>query len=308
VGVVHCNSIRSLLTIGPAARLSGVPLIWHHRLNFDLGWLNRLGLRLADRIIVVADNLRQALDPAPRHRHKFVTVYNGVDLAAFDVGPDRDRIRRELGIEPGWLAVGTTGSLTPRKGLEDLLAAAAQVARAHARSRFVIIGDAEGPEGRPYADGLRARATAAGLDGRITFAGWRSDVPRVLHGLDVFVLPSHNEGLPRAVLEAMAASLPVVATRVGGTAELVVDGETGLLVPPRQPEALAEAIGRLIVDPGLASSMGRAGRRRAESAFSVEASVRGVEAVIEDLLAGRRTRAMGAPGLRRTGNAPVVRA
>lgn len=308
VAIVHCNSIRSLLTIGPAARLSGVPLIWHHRLNFDLGWWNRLGLMLADRIIVVADSLRQALAATPAQRHKFVTVHNGVDLAAFEAGSDRDGTRSELGIEPGWVAVGTMGSLTPRKGHEDLLDAASRVIRAHPRTRFVIVGDAEGPEGQPYAEGLRARATAAGLDGHVVFTGWRSDVPRALRGLDVFVLPSHNEGLSRAVLEAMAASLPVVATRVGGTADLVMEGETGLLVPPQAPEALANAIGRLLEDRALGHSMGRAGRRRVETGFSVEASVHGVEAVMEELLSGRGKPVRGSTGLGGASNAPVARA
>ena len=262
---------------------------------------------LADRIIVVADSLRQALAAPPAQRHKFVTVHNGVDLAAFEAGSNRNGARSELGIEPGWVAVGTTASLTPRKGHADLLDAASRVTRAHPRTRFVIVGDAEGPEGQPYVEGLRARATAAGLGEHVVFTGWRSDVARVLHGLDVFVLPSHNEGLPRAVLEAMAASLPVVATRVGGTADLVMDGVTGLLVPPGAPLALATAIGRLLEDRALAGSMGEAGRRRVEAAFSVEASVRGVEVVMDELLAGRRKHARGSADLGGASNAPVAR-
>jgi glycosyltransferase involved in cell wall biosynthesis len=118
----------------------------------------------------------------------------------------------------------------------------------------------------------------------VTFTGVRADVPKILAALDLFVLPSLWEGMPNAVLEAMAAGLPVVATAVGGTPEVVMDGVTGLLVPPQDPSALAQAIERLLRDPDLRRTMGRAGRRRVEQHFDVRETVRQVEDLYETLL------------------------
>ncbi len=291
VEIAHCNSIRSLLTVGPVARTAGVPLIWHHRLNLDLGWWNRLGLWLADRVIVVADSLREHFPVRGADPEKFVTVYNGVDLRAFEPGEPSPALREELGIPPGWQAIGTTGSLHPRKDQLGLLRAFSRLIQTRPRTKLVVVGEARGAEAEAYADRLRAYVAAEGLQRNVTFTGRRSDVPCILRELDLFVLPSLNEGLPRAILEAMALALPVVATRVGGNAELVVDGQTGLLVPAEDPDALAAAMARILQDPELAGSMGRRGRRRVEAEFSLEASTREVEAVMAQVLGARRARA-----------------
>jgi len=285
VEIVHCNSIRSLLTVGPVARAAGVPLIWHLRIIHDLGRWNRLALRLADRVMVVSDRLKELFPAGRGSRDKFVTVYNGVDVSAFEGAGNGSGMRAELGIEPGWQVVGTIGSITPRKGQLDFLRAAPRVIRALPQTKFVLVGEARGLEGQAYAERLRAYVAGEGLERHVIFAGWREDVARILSGLDLFVLPSLNEGLPRVILEAMAASVPVIATRVCGNADLVVDGQTGLLVPPEEPDALASAVTRILGDPDLGRSMGRQGRRRVQKEFSLEASVRGVEAVIDTLLA-----------------------
>ncbi len=291
VDIVHCNSIRSLLTVGLVARTAGVPLIWHHRLNLDLGCWNRVGLWLADRVIVVSDSLREHFPGVPVDPRKFVTVYNGVNLADFEAIGDPHGIREEFGVEPDWQVVGMTGAVTPRKGQLYLLQAFKTLLQARPRTKLVMVGEAQGAEEEAYRGRLRAYVSSEGLTRHVMFAGWRSDVARVLRGLDLFVLPSLNEGLPRSILEAMALGLPVVATKVGGNAELVVDGQTGLLVPAEDPDALAAAMARILQDPDLASSMGRRGRQRVEAEFSLEASTRGVEAVMEQVLGARRARA-----------------
>jgi glycosyltransferase involved in cell wall biosynthesis len=288
VEVVHCNSIRSLLTVGPAARIARIPLIWHLRLNLDLGAWNRVGLMLADRVIVVGDRLRESFPGKPGDPGKFVTVYNGLDMREWDAPETPAQAPEILEIYPGWQAVGMTGCLTPRKGQLDLLRAANAVIRARPQTKFVIVGEARGDEAEAYAERLRAYVEAAMLEGHVIFTGWRSDVRSILRQLDLYVLPSLNEGFPRGILEAMACSLPVVATRVGSNAELVMDGQTGLLVPAEDPDALAAAMLRMLQDPELASSMGRLGQQRVETEFSLEASVRGVEQVIEDLAVRRR--------------------
>src|SRR5262249_49488444 len=213
VEICHCNSIRSLLSLGLAARLARIPLIWHLRLNLELGWWNRLALRLADRIIVVSDNVRHEFPGGIADPTKFVTVHNGVDVNALEsTKVDLDAVLADH----GWRVVGTVGAITPRKGQLDLLLALSKVLRRHPRTKLIIVGGTEGPEGEAYDRRLRTYVRAEKLDGYVTFTGWRSDVAAILCQLDLFVLPSLNEGLPRAVLEAMALGLPVVATNVGG--------------------------------------------------------------------------------------------
>jgi len=126
---------------------------------------------------------------------------------------------------------------------------------------------------------LEDQTQALGLADAVVFAGFRTDVPALLRAADVFVLPSLLEGLPNTALEAMSVGLPVVATRVDGVPEAVVDGETGLLVPPEDSAALAEALGKLLAEPGTRSAMGEAGRLRAETEFSVERMLDAVEAL-----------------------------
>jgi glycosyltransferase involved in cell wall biosynthesis len=284
IEIVHCNSIRSLLTVAPAARLGRIPLIWHLRLNLELGLWNRVGRRLASRIIVVSESLRRDFPAGPGSADKFVVVPNGVDLAAFAPGIDRLQARNELGIDPGWTVVGMAGSITERKGQLLLLQAAAKVVKAFPQVKFVLIGRTNDQRDEEYASKLRQYVNHTALTKNVTFVGWCSNMPRVLSALDLFVLPSSNEGLPRSILEAMAVAVPVVATNVGGNAELVVAERTGLLVPPRDPDALASAIERLLRAPDTAREMGRAGRLLVEQHFSVRAAALGVERVFDQLL------------------------
>jgi glycosyltransferase involved in cell wall biosynthesis len=284
IDIVHCNSIRSLLTVAPAARMGRIPLIWHLRLNLELGLWNRVGRRLANRIIVVSDSLRRDFPPGPGAADKFVVVPNGVDPAAFAPRIDQLQARAELGTNPGWSVVGMAGSITERKGQLLLLQAAAKVVKVFPCVKFVFIGRTNDARDEEYAARLRGYVDHKGLAENVRFMGWCPDMPRVLSALDLFVLPSSNEGLPRSILEAMAAAVPVVATDVGGNAELVVAEQTGLLVPPREPDALAAAIERLLRAPGTAQEMGRAGRLRVEQHFSLRAAALGVERVFDQLV------------------------
>jgi len=171
--------------------------------------------------------------------------------------------------------VVTLARLSPQKGIDTLVTAAGLVPEA----KFLVVGD--GPE----RTALEAQAESLGISSRVSFLGHRRDVPALLASADVFALPSLFEGLPLSVLEAMAAAKPVVASRIGGTDEAVVDGVTGILVPPSDPAALAQAIRTVLADPQLAARMGGAGRARVHEAFTAQAMARGVEAVYDELLA-----------------------
>jgi glycosyltransferase involved in cell wall biosynthesis len=196
---------------------------------------------------------------------KIVTIWNGIDVAKYDP-PDAPRrraaIRRELGIDDACQVVTTVGRLAPQKGHEHLIAAVPAILARAPQAHFLILGEG------PLDEALAAQARATGLDESVHFLGVRDDVRDVLLGSDLFVLPSLWEGLPNVVLEAMAAGLAVVATSVDGTPELVFDGDTGVLVPPGEPEALAAAVMALLADPSRAAQLGAAGRRRAVAHFS----------------------------------------
>jgi glycosyltransferase involved in cell wall biosynthesis len=178
------------------------------------------------------------------------------------------------------------GHLHAVKGYPTFLEAAQRVAAIVPECAFVSLG--EEMSGTGYRATLERRAQELGLNDRMYFLGWRDDIRHILSAADVVALPSLAEGLPMAILEAMACARPVVATPVGGNSEAVLDGVTGLLVPVNDADALASALIRLLRDPQLARSMGEAGRRRVEDHFSVERFVRAVEGLYDDLRGSRR--------------------
>ena len=243
--------------------------------------------RLADCVLVNAEAVKswllgQGYDPA-----KVVVIRNGVDLESFRQPPDAGRVRRELGVPVSAPLVAVASRLTPLKGLEQFLEAAAVVARRFAEVRFVVIGETS-PTERSYLDVLTGLAGRLGIRDRVIFTGLRHDVPCLLACAAVSVMPSLNEALSNVLLESMAAGAPVVATRVGGTPEAVQDGVTGLLVPPGDPGALARAIDRLLSNPELAETVGQSGRHLVRRHFSLDQMVQATERLYHTLLEKRR--------------------
>jgi glycosyltransferase involved in cell wall biosynthesis len=208
-------------------------------------------------------------------------IYNGIDMERFrpgaqaEPGGDLHDLRRECGIPPEAPVVAVVARLQALKGHEDLLRCLPELWRRFPELRVLLAGQG------PHEDHLRA--TAADLDGRgrVLFLGHCPDVRPVLQAADLFVLPSHREGLPNAVLEAMAMGVPVVATAAGGTGEVVVDAETGLLTPPGDPAALGAALRRLLEDTALRQRLVDGARRHLEERFSLTRAVDQVEALLE---------------------------
>jgi glycosyltransferase involved in cell wall biosynthesis len=231
--------------------------------------------RVPARVVTTGEALRRqliadlGLDPA-----QIVSIPTGVDLARFQPG-DKAEARRQLGLPDGPL-IGIVATLRSWKGHRFLLRAMTDPALAGAH--LAIVGDG------PQADALAEEAAKPGLGGRVTFAGRQDDVVPWLRAFDVFALPSTaNEGVPQALMQAMASGLPVVTTPVGAIGELVAEGETGLIVPPEDPQALAAALSRLLGDRDLADRLSAAGRRHVEANFGATAMLDAMERVLGEV-------------------------
>lgn len=288
VQVVHGYQWRPALVGALAARLARVPVVLAGKRSLSgdsraerRAW--RLLGRLVDAITVNADALRiEAIAQGVRSR--WVLVRNGIDLGRFTPSEtDPGAARVALGLDPALPIVGAVGRLEARKGHDDLLRAVARLGgRPGARPpALMLVGD--GPE----RDALRSLAGALGIADAVRFVGTVPDVRPWLAAMDAFVLPSREEGSSNAALEAMACGRAVIATDVGGTAELLEDGRTGLIVPPRDPEALATALATVLDAPAYAAGLGAAARAVVEERYGVVRMVREIEALWDDCLGHR---------------------
>ena len=297
--IVHTHSSKAGIIGRAAAKMAGVPVIvhtvhgwgFHERMWAPRRWLfvrlERWAAAISDKLIVVASVLKETgLRDGIGRQDQYVTIYSGIDLGEFDrSGFDTAAMKKELGLPAGVPVVGTVGRLSSQKNPEDLLAAALKVVRQMPEVRFMIVGD--GPLRGRVEESIRAM----GISGNVLLTGIRHDVPELMAVLDVFVLSSLWEGLPRVIPQAMAAGKPVVCTNVDGNAEAVTHGVTGLLVPPKDPDALADALLQLLQNPGLAARMGHEGRRRA-AIFSAEKMVKDIEGLYHSLLNDRAAQAV----------------
>jgi glycosyltransferase involved in cell wall biosynthesis len=286
LALVHTNSIHNLYGF-LAARWTRRPHVWHVREIVveprAIRWLEvRLVRRFSTHIVVMSDAVGDMFRaPGGRAPGHMIKLYDGVDLDAFHPRQRTDnRIRRELGVGEGVPLLGIVARLDPSKGVGDFLEAASLIRRDVPEARFLVCGgEIEGHEGLEAS--LRRQARSRGLDGAVLFSGWRyrhRDIPEVYGALDVSVqCPVHPEAYGLANVEAMASGVPSIAAAAGGPLELCVQGETTLLVPPRDPRATAEAAVTLLRDPSRRSAMGGAGRRRAERLFDRRQCVRALE-------------------------------
>jgi glycosyltransferase involved in cell wall biosynthesis len=284
VDIIHVNSYVP----GNYARLAGAlmqtPIIidhWHGFTRFTKKrrLICRLLGRVTDLSIAVSQGVKDylveqvGLDPAGVR-----VVPNGVDMAAIDAARPGPAVRQELGLPEDVPVIGLVGRLDHwGKGHKELFTAMANLKDRYPCHALIVGG------GRREAE-MRELAADLGLAGQAHFLGQRQDVPDLLKAMDIFVLPSYSEGLSLALLEAMAAGLPVIATAVGGTPEVVTDGVTGLLVPPRDPEALAGALERLLADPAGARALGNKAREHVRERYSLDLLGREINEIHEELV------------------------
>jgi glycosyltransferase involved in cell wall biosynthesis len=266
--IVHTHTSKAGILGRLAARIAGVPHIVHtphgHVFHGHFGRsasavflsIERYFTRFTEKVVALtAGEKHDYVDLAVAKAQDIPVIHSGVDVGEFaGEGFDAAAKMRAVGLDPRKRHVGFVGWLLPIKGPGHLLNAMTAVWQEHPDTELVFVGKGD------LESALRAQASFAGCEGRVKFLGWRDDIPEIMPLFDIFVLPSLNEGMGRVLVEAMAAGRPVVASRVGGIPDLVRDGETGLLVPPRDELKLAAIISLLLSNPDKAGRMGALGR------------------------------------------------
>jgi glycosyltransferase involved in cell wall biosynthesis len=275
--VVQLHDPHAVSTGLLARRLAGpVALVGTRRVDFGLrGPLSRRKYAACHRVIAVSEAIAAVLRRDGLVPDRLRVVHEGVpDRPA---RPGGREALRELGVPEDAAVVGNVAALTGHKDQATLLAAAAKVAVRVPEARFVIVGEGE------LRSRLEALSRDLGLEGRCIFAGFRADLDRLIPAFTVFCLSSHMEGLGTSLLDAMAFGVPVVATAAGGIPEAVIDGITGRLVPPRDPDALAAGLVEALEDPARRAAWGRAGRQRFQQRFTADRMVEATLAVYAEL-------------------------
>ena len=293
VHIVHTNNWGTLVESVLAARLAGIRSIVHTQHGLDYEWnvapsqwrehmrtvVKRIASRWVMRIVAVSEEIRNMIIREWRAPEgKVSIIHNGIDVngRVLDPGERADR-RQQLGFGKSDVVIGSVGLFRPVKDFPILIAAMAQVVSHAPRARLLLVGDGQ------LRKDFEELVGQLGLGAHVNFLGHRADVNELLPLMDLFALCSRSEGISLSILEAMAASLPIVATRVGGNPEIVRDRQTGILVSPHSPDETAKAILSLIDDPAGRQTMGRQGRETVLAHFSIERMAKDYERLYADI-------------------------
>ncbi len=280
--LLHANGSRAMWYAGLAGRLAHRPAIWHVRVADAEPVPDRILAALSTAIVVNSHAVGRRFDWA--RAGKVHCVHNGVDLGRFGPRPPLETLRMSLGIPDGAPVVGSVGRFVPYKGYRFLLDAARAVEDALPGVHWLLVGDGE------QRQELEAQSRRLGLGERVRFTGWRDDVPDLLALCTVFALPSLAEHFGRVLIEAMAMERPIVATGAGGVPEIVAHDQCGVLVPPGDPPAMAEALLALLRDSARAARLGHAARQRAETHFGIARHAEAVARVYSTVVNARHGR------------------
>ncbi len=284
IDIVHMHTSHGHTLGVAAARLAGgAKTVVARRVDFSIYRhpFSLSGLKYkhgVDRYVAVSRAIKDVLARDGIDPHRIEVVHSGIDPSRFE-GADGSALRNELGVPGQAPVIGTVAHFAWHKGLEILVDAVPIVTREAPEAVIVIVG-----EGSMEKE-IKERAAKSGAAKNIIFTGFRKDIPQCLAFFDVFVMPSHMEGLCTSILDALVSRKPVAASKVGGIPEIIEDNETGLLVPPGDPAALAESLVRLVKDRDLAARLAGNGRRKVMEEFTIDAMVKGNMAVYERLLA-----------------------
>lgn len=280
---VHTNGSRAQFYASLAVKGTGSYLVWHVRESLkDFFLYDWFLASCSDRIICVSDSVKQKrFGLYPGIAQKARVIYNGVDSTKFTKDPAAgQKIRKELGIKEGQTLIGIVGPIQPRKGHHIVLKAIKLLSEEYPEVKLLIIG--KNVYGW-YDKKLKDMIKKMGIEDSVIFRPHTENIKETLSGLDIFILPSKSEGLSRGLLEAMSCELPVIVTDVPGNREVVFDKETGLVVPFKDAEKIAEAVKMYINDKSFSESMGQRARARVRELFSIEEHVKKVQFLYEDL-------------------------
>ncbi len=287
--IIHCHLSRDIATVVPAMKLSmtEVPIVLTRGMGSGVNKkdpLHQFTYGNLSLVIAVSSVIhRNILETTPMTPERVVTVPCGIDTSYFS--PARasgEALRREFGYDKDTLVVGFVGRFSPGKGHEELLKAAAIICKQRPQARFLVVGQASHGE-QAYEQQIRKMHAEMRLEQVMKFAGYRKDVPEVMASFDLLAFPSHAEAFGLVLTEAMAMERAVVASSSDGVLDIVVGEETGLLVPPKDAERLAEGIVRLIDDPALRERLGKAGRHRVLELFDQKKQVDRLEQLYGEL-------------------------
>lgn len=289
--IVHTHTAKAGFIGRIAARLAGTPSVIHTPHGHDFyGYFGSLGSRLiiileriaalfADKIVILT--AIEKMDMLKYHicvAGKIEVFHSGMDFSGFEkLDVDVVKKKSEFSIGPGDYVVGMVGRLEGIKGFEYFIDSAKIVLSSIQNTKFLIVGDGS------LRSSLMERSRRLGIEDKVIFTGWREDMPQIISILDVLVLASLNEAVGRVLLEAGVAGKPTVATAVGGIPEIVKDGETGILVPPRDPEGIAGAVTGLLKDAEKRRAMGRAAKEWIKSNFNEEKMVSEIGNIYKEL-------------------------
>lgn len=289
IHILHCQLSKDIATVVPAMKASRrqVPIILSKRVGSYINkkdLFHRLTYVHISKVLAISDVIhRNVLNTTPMTPDRVTTLHDAIDTDVFSLRRvDRNAVRREFGIDDNTILIGFVGRFSPGKGHEELLEAAHLLGPKY-NIHFLVVGEASHGEQR-YEQRIRALSQSLGLERVVTFTGYRKDIPEVMAAFDIFAFPSHAESFGVVLIEAMAMERPVVSTNCDGVLDIVVDGETGIYVNPRNARELAVALERLINNAQLREQMGKAGRRRVEELFDQRKQMNKIEEVYYELL------------------------
>lgn len=277
IDLIYANTFRSALIGGIAGKLFRVSVVYHMRIFPNHGWLDGLAVSLSSKVVANSCAVAKKFDKSGKSEKKISVIYNIVDLLRFHPDINGDGIKKEFKMDKNERLVGMIGRITPEKDHGTFIEAAIKVLSALPNTRFFVVGDTIFEEDKQYKMWIMQLLESQKLKNNFIFTGFRRDIPEIMASLDLLVVPSIKEPWGRVAAEAMAVGKPVVGTNVGGLPEIINHGHTGILVPPEDPDLLAEAIITLLKDEELRKRMGKAGRKKIEENFSIPIVTRQTE-------------------------------
>lgn len=275
--IIHTHGWGTLCEGVLSGKYAKIPIIIHgeHGTIQDKKWnifVQRIFWRLANQILTVSyEHSKELCQRIGFNIEKIKVIPNGVDTNRFYTNKTNVYLRERLNFQQNDIVIGSVGRLVAVKNQSLLIKAFSIIVQKHSNVKLILVGDG------PLKNVLQKRAKEYGLSSNIQFLGKRYDIPEIMASMDIFSLTSDSEGMSNTILEAMSSGLPVIATNVGGNKELIYQNATGILVPPKDVYALANALSYVIINKDIRKKMGRSGRKRAVEKFSIEEMVHGYE-------------------------------